>query len=331
MSSLIALALPGRSAATTYISGGTYTSNVTWTASGSPYVINGNLIVGASATLTIEPGVIVKMNGTFRTIYVDGRISAVGSAGNRITFTSFRDDIGGDTNGNGPSVGAPGDWYMIHFRNGSSGSQLTYVDVLYGGYGSQNFAYGAVKAGSGATVAMDYARVQYSQRAGLLVGVSSDNPPYAGATVSHSDFLNNGTGIAVNTGWLSLSGNSLIRNNAEDGLWFNFANSYNGLATSIMHSDIRENGRYGVNYNQVGLSATKPYGNWNNIFGNGNTKQLYTLFSHFFVDWTNNYWGDNMVVGDVPCPWATPPEHPWAVINVFSTSDPPDGPISNSV
>jgi hypothetical protein len=42
---------------------GHLTTNTTWTTSGSPYVVTSNLFVDAGVTLTINPGVIVKLSG----------------------------------------------------------------------------------------------------------------------------------------------------------------------------------------------------------------------------------------------------------------------------
>src|SRR5436309_1608804 len=60
---LLIVGVPSVGGATTYVSG-TYNSPVTWTVSGSPYVIQSTLTVLANASLTIEPGVIVKFGAT---------------------------------------------------------------------------------------------------------------------------------------------------------------------------------------------------------------------------------------------------------------------------
>ncbi|MBP8291248.1 MAG: right-handed parallel beta-helix repeat-containing protein [Caldilineaceae bacterium] len=122
-------------------------ANTTWT-TGNIYVVeNCNLVVQAGATLTLQPGVTVKFGGTApgyasapgsAALIVDGAINAVGEPGNPVVFTSLKDDAhGGDTNGNGASSGAAGDWYGMVFRPGSAG-QLNHFFVGYGGSGVFN-------------------------------------------------------------------------------------------------------------------------------------------------------------------------------------------------
>jgi hypothetical protein len=56
-----------------------------------PYVVGGSVSVAAGRTL-IEPGVVVKLNGQFGTLWVNGSLSAVGTVDERIVFTSIQDD-----------------------------------------------------------------------------------------------------------------------------------------------------------------------------------------------------------------------------------------------
>ena len=73
--------------------------------------VSGTATVAAGINLTAQPGVVWKF-GTGSGWTVNGALTAIGAADNEILFTSYRDDsAGGDTNGDGPSVGQPGDWH----------------------------------------------------------------------------------------------------------------------------------------------------------------------------------------------------------------------------
>lgn len=74
------------------------------------YVANCNIDV--MSTLTLDPGVIIKFGPGFSlNVHASGSLSAIGTEAQPIVLTSLKDDAhGGDTNGDGPSVGAPNDW-----------------------------------------------------------------------------------------------------------------------------------------------------------------------------------------------------------------------------
>lgn len=97
---------------------GPISSNTTWTLADSPYVMTGNVTVGAGVTLTIEPGVVVKGDSALRQLMVSGSLIAEGTSANRITFTSTSDS-------------ASGQWMGIYISGGTS--SLAFVDVRYGG------------------------------------------------------------------------------------------------------------------------------------------------------------------------------------------------------
>lgn len=81
------------------------------------YIVN-NLTIASSAALTIEPGVVIKFSqNTNGEIIVHGALKANGTPGEKIVFTSERDDSqGGDTNNDGnASIPAKGDWLYISF------------------------------------------------------------------------------------------------------------------------------------------------------------------------------------------------------------------------
>jgi pimeloyl-ACP methyl ester carboxylesterase len=110
------------------------TSETTWDEAGSPYLVYGS--VSVSAPLTIKPGVIVKFQyygiGPTGILSVKNELNAVGTPEKPITFTSIRDDIGGDDNhDSGASKPGKGDWYGINIYNNTYNSKLEYVSVRY--------------------------------------------------------------------------------------------------------------------------------------------------------------------------------------------------------
>lgn len=119
------------------------TQDTTWTIANSPYLIRESVYVGSNATLTIEPGVVVKLEAS--SLIIDGNLKALGTETNKIIFTSYYDDEhGGNSDGTSWQPKA-GDWTSIYFASGATG-QLDNVLVRYGGLmpicltkGSDNF------------------------------------------------------------------------------------------------------------------------------------------------------------------------------------------------
>ncbi len=91
----------------------TVNHDVTLTAEESPYE-GESLTITASATLHIEPGVVVKLNGGGITAL--GTVDATGTESSPILMTSTSDS-------------APGQWSGVRFETGSGGSILSHVEV----------------------------------------------------------------------------------------------------------------------------------------------------------------------------------------------------------
>ncbi len=124
------------------LNGGTIQSNNRWRAMGVPFVLTADVTVATGVTLTIDPGCVVKFynNGCsmFAGLFVNGTLNAAGTIGAPITLTSFWDDAaGGDTNNDGAAT-APGagNWERVQFNSTSTGSQMSYCTVRYGGRAS---------------------------------------------------------------------------------------------------------------------------------------------------------------------------------------------------
>jgi parallel beta-helix repeat protein len=140
---------------------GNVTADTTWYAMGLPYIVDlGNVGVNGATTLTIQPGVLVRFNGGYY-LDVNGTLTAVGTAGTPITFTS---------NAATPS---PGDWGGIFLHDASVGSTLSYATVEYAG--TLWWGQGAISVGpDGPTTAtISHSTIQYSSGDGVWWGAGS--------------------------------------------------------------------------------------------------------------------------------------------------------------
>lgn len=132
--------------ASTNVTPGYITVDTTWTKAESPYIVYDPIGIPAGVTLTIEPGVVVKMGQGGCNCYVNFGISGTLIAGSassdeRVIFTSVYDDsVGGDSNGDGASTTpAAGDWRTIAVSGGTL--ILTHVDMKYGGLAVRPFTF----------------------------------------------------------------------------------------------------------------------------------------------------------------------------------------------
>ena len=121
--------------------GGTIPAGTIWTPAGNPYVVTSSIYIPPGVTLTVQPGVVVKMKDPDYQISVDGALSAVGTSGQPIIFTSYHDDTAGGNTDGGATAPSPGDWRRLNFTNLSTGSILQHVEVRYGGYGWGHAVY----------------------------------------------------------------------------------------------------------------------------------------------------------------------------------------------
>ena len=104
------------------------------------YIVYGDLNIASSATLTLQQGIIIKFRAYYFTwIKIHGGLNATGTAGEKIYFTSIKDDaVGGDTNNDGnATVPANSDWHGLLFYPESidANNKIIYSDVRYTGGG----------------------------------------------------------------------------------------------------------------------------------------------------------------------------------------------------
>jgi len=190
--------------------GGPIVTDTTWTLAGSPYNVVVSIIVGGNATLTIQPGVVVRFNpGLGITVgsqaWGIGGLKAIGTASQKIRFTS-------NTN-----PGQPGHWKDILFSDRSidasfdedeeylSGSILKHCVIEFGGGGAQ---------GSGAVTItqsspwVNSCEVRNSARTGIYANNTATPPiPPLLQIMNSSIHHNNSTGIQSGGGaYLSVNG-----------------------------------------------------------------------------------------------------------------------------
>ena len=101
---------------------GSIAANTRWTAAQSPVTVQGNVTLDQDATLTVDPGVQIRMEPSSSFTVMRGAVRAVGTQDQPIVITSAK------------SSPAPGDWGVWRFTEGTRNEQTQwdYVRVEYG-------------------------------------------------------------------------------------------------------------------------------------------------------------------------------------------------------
>jgi hypothetical protein len=162
------LALAASAPAQTYIASDV-TASTTWTAAGSPYVIQADVDVLDNSVLTIQAGVTVAFDGAYIFETVDGSaIVAAGTEADPILFTS-----------NAPTP-APGDWRWLQVHGGTP-SSFTHCIFEYGEYGLRP---------NSAAPTISHCTVRHCSSSGIFVAGASP-------VITHCDIHHCRDGIAV--------------------------------------------------------------------------------------------------------------------------------------
>jgi hypothetical protein len=178
---------------------GTLTANTTWSPQlASAYVTGGSVDIPAGVTLTLDPGTVVKASGgteiddfgTTENFSVEGTLDAVGTATNRVIFTSINDNSVGGTTGDGSP--AAGDWAGI------SGTTTATIDVEDSAlrYAIEGID---ISGGSGEYITIDS---DVFMDNGTAVSVSAALG--TNANISYDTFNDNSVSIDAESNWIPI-------------------------------------------------------------------------------------------------------------------------------
>jgi hypothetical protein len=221
---------------------GEIATSTTWSA--GVHCLTGIVTIDSGATLTIDPGTIIKFDtATTSGIVVNGTLNAEGdfSTDDEVVFTSLKDDLfGADTNGDGTSTTpASGDWAGITVNPGGT-AQLDYSVIRYGGSaGGSN----AMIFNNGGTTTIDSrSTVAYGSDYGVRNSAGT-------TTISNSDIGYNNYGLYVDGGSVGIEATSTIHNNSTYGV-YNTTNSYISAENNYWGDS---SGPYNASGNPTGL------------------------------------------------------------------------------
>ncbi len=147
--------------------GGTISTNTTWALSGSPFIVTSDITINSGVTLTVQPGVSVKVNQSKR-ILINGTLIAVGTAAEPIVFTSAQ------------ATPTAGYWRSLYFTAGSSG-QLASVTVSYGGHDNAWSGYANICVVD-SSPSLDHVTSAHSATSGIRVVGASASPTITNST-----------------------------------------------------------------------------------------------------------------------------------------------------
>jgi parallel beta-helix repeat protein len=199
--------------------GGPLFGDTTWDLAGSPYIVTSSVLIGVESTLTIEPGVEVRIDpGLGISVgsegFGGGTLVARGTAADPILFTS---------NVTAPATPAAGDWNAITFTESAgdavfdgtggpylSGSVLEYCIVEYAGGGTTNTGSITIQA---SRPWLSNLTVRDSARAGVFAQTTGAPPMrIESSTFRRCSGISTGGGVHLTGG----SGHLFVSNTFDD-------------------------------------------------------------------------------------------------------------------
>ncbi len=213
----------------------------TWSLTGSPFRVHGDITVPNGQTLTIEPGVNVIFSGNYK-FNVQGRLLAVGTQQDTITFTAQDTATG---------------WHGIRFVNTPSTndtSKIIYCKLQYGKAVTGTY----YDQCGGALYVQSFSKLLISNCL-IKFNVNGGNPDYTGGgaicfwaaspilincTISNNNGTTGGGIICWSSANPIISNNIFANNTALDGGGIYIGNSSNPHVTNnvVVHNQAHDNG-----------------------------------------------------------------------------------------
>ncbi len=262
----------------------TVASDLTLVAGKSPYLVNNQVIaVQLGATLTIEPGVVIKFYNDAG-LNVGGKIIAQGAEETPIVFTSFYDDeYGNDINNDaGATLPNAGDWYGVAVNAGND-SAFDYATFRYGGkwYNGVGNSMANLSV-ENISVSITNSIFEYSKVYGLKLFLSD-------SVVSNNIFrLNDQEPAGYASAILAIGGDPKIKNNQ---FLENKIGLYLASATGVVESNYFESNIEGAIYSSGTL------GTFNNNSGANNGLNSINIWGNLTQA------GDSITLNPNPLPY----------------------------